>query len=125
MKSKIKKVLISKSQMDVLLNDIYFGKQWGYFDRTAGANLLTAWDLTAGLVPKDIVVAAVSSVVPTELNENDILLTPDTVNSLRATSILKVDRIVTVKLEDVIAKLGKLYIAQRKLFIEKFNNLVK
>ena len=74
---------------------------------------------------KDIVVAAVSSVVPTELNENDILLTPDTVNSLRATSILKVDRIVTVKLEDVIAKLGELNIAQRKLFIEKFNNLVK
>ncbi len=74
---------------------------------------------------RDIVVAAVSSVVPAELNENDILLTPDKVNNLRTTSVLKVDRIVTIKQDDIIAKLGQLDNVLLKLFLEKFKNLAQ
>jgi mRNA interferase MazF len=46
---------------------------------------------------RDVVVSAISSVVPKELNENEILLEADFINNLRVTSVIKVDRIVTVK----------------------------
>lgn len=71
----------------------------------------------------DVVVSAISSSVPSELNENEIVLHPDVVNNLRAPSVIKVDRIVTVKSTDVITKLGDLNSIQHKQFIEKFRNL--
>lgn len=46
---------------------------------------------------KDIVVCAISSVVPIQLLENEILLKPTFVNHLRVQSIIKVDRIITAK----------------------------
>lgn len=46
---------------------------------------------------KDSVVCAVSSVVPKNLTENEILLQNDKHNNLRAVSIVKVDRIFTAK----------------------------
>jgi len=57
---------------------------------------------------KDIVVSAISSVVPANLSKHEILLKPDRINNLRAVSILKADRIVTLKREDKIADLGSL-----------------
>ena len=57
---------------------------------------------------KDIVVAAISSVVPSKLSKREILLNPDKINNLRADSILKSDRIMTLKREDKIADLGSL-----------------
>ncbi len=57
---------------------------------------------------KDIVVAAISSVVPSKLSKREILLKPDKINNLRADSILKADRIVTLKREDKITDLGSL-----------------
>ena len=45
----------------------------------------------------DLVVAAISSVVPHQLTENEILLQPSTNNGLRKISVIKVDRIVTMK----------------------------
>lgn len=72
---------------------------------------------------KDVVVAAISSIVPSTLHENEIFILPDIHNNLRAPSIIKVDRIVTIKSEDVITKLGVLNSEQKKLFIEKFRNL--
>ena len=57
---------------------------------------------------QDIIVAAISSVVPVEISQNELVIEPSLVNKLRARSVFKVDRIVTLKREDVIAPLGKL-----------------
>ncbi len=57
---------------------------------------------------KDVIVAAVSSVVPQKLSANEILLSPDASNNLRAKSVLKVDRLVTLKKENIVSVLGKL-----------------
>jgi mRNA interferase MazF len=57
---------------------------------------------------KDLVVSAISSVVPPNISQREILLKPNKTNKLRVESIIKVDRIVTLKQEDKIADLGKL-----------------
>lgn len=73
---------------------------------------------------KDIVVSAISSIVPKDLSENEILIRPGKENKLKADSMIKVDRIVTVKRDDIIAELGKLEPKQVALFKTKFKNLV-
>jgi mRNA interferase MazF len=73
---------------------------------------------------RDVVVSAISSVVPNELNENEILVEADSTNNLRATSIIKVDRIVTIKKTDILARIGKLSERHLNEFITKFKNLV-
>jgi mRNA interferase MazF len=73
---------------------------------------------------KDLVVCAISSVVPPTLGENEFLLQPNAVNKLRAVSVVKVDRIVTLKSRDVIARIGKLETESLATFIEKFKQLV-
>ena len=72
---------------------------------------------------KDIVVSAVCSVIPEKLNINEILLSPDNSNNLRAKSVIKVDRIVTVKSENLIARIGKLKKENLDKFINKFKSL--
>jgi mRNA interferase MazF len=57
---------------------------------------------------KDLVVSAISSVVPSNITHREIFLAPNRTNNLRADSIIKVDRIVTLKRNDKIADLGKL-----------------
>ena len=57
---------------------------------------------------KDLVVSAISSVVPSEISTREILLKPNKINNLRSDSIIKVDRIVTLKRADKISDLGKL-----------------
>jgi mRNA interferase MazF len=57
---------------------------------------------------KDLVVSAISSVVPSNISIREILLKPDKINNLRSDSIIKVDRIVTLKRTDKISDLGKL-----------------
>ena len=73
---------------------------------------------------KDIVVSAISSIAPKDLSENEILIRPGKENKLKANSMIKVDRIVTVKRDDIIAELGKLEPKQVELFKTKFKNLV-
>lgn len=73
---------------------------------------------------KDLVVCAISSVVPEQLSENDVLLQPDTQNNLRAVSILKVDRIVTAPKEDIIKKIGELGEPNLETFKNKFKKLI-
>ena len=73
---------------------------------------------------KDIIVCAISSVMPAKLSENEILISPQGINKLRVRSVLKVDRIVTLKRKDVIHELGKLNIAELKKFKEIFRKLV-
>jgi len=55
-------------------------------------------------VYKDLVLCAISSVIPAKLSENEMLLSVDKENGLRKESVLKIDRIVTAKEQDVIAK---------------------
>ncbi|MDD4190777.1 MAG: type II toxin-antitoxin system PemK/MazF family toxin [Mangrovibacterium sp.] len=57
---------------------------------------------------KDIIVSAVSSVVPARPSDMEIIIEPNKDNGLRVRSVIKVDRIVTLKREDKIADLGKL-----------------
>lgn len=73
---------------------------------------------------KDLVVCAISSVVHEQLSENDILLQPNTQNNLRATSILKVDRIVTAPKQDIIKKIGELGEPNLETFKNKFKKLI-
>jgi mRNA interferase MazF len=74
---------------------------------------------------KDLVVCAISSVVPPKLTANEIILTPDKHNGLRKESVLKTDRIVTAKRSDVIAKLGKLSGVTLDKFKDTFKRLVE
>ncbi|MCP5047160.1 MAG: type II toxin-antitoxin system PemK/MazF family toxin [bacterium] len=73
---------------------------------------------------QDPVVSAISSVVTGQVNENEILITPDPSNNLRVTSVIKVDRIVTAKQHDVIARIGKLNNDHKEAFIKIFKGLV-
>lgn len=57
---------------------------------------------------KDVVVSAISSVVPEILSEREMVLESTQINMLRVKSVLKADRIVTLKREDKIADLGEL-----------------
>ncbi|MFW5756392.1 MAG: type II toxin-antitoxin system PemK/MazF family toxin [Tangfeifania sp.] len=57
---------------------------------------------------KDLVVSAISSVVPTKISEREFILAKNDTNNLRVKSIVKADRIVTIKRERVITVMGKL-----------------
>jgi mRNA interferase MazF len=72
----------------------------------------------------DLVIAAISSVVPDTLTENEILLHPTVTNGLRKTSVIKVDRIVTMKRDDLIAHIGDLNNSNLRIFKKKFKGLV-
>jgi mRNA interferase MazF len=74
---------------------------------------------------KDLVVCAISSVISERLTANEMLLESNSTNNLRVDSVVKVDRIVTIKRESKIADLGKLSAEELKLFKKKFCNLVE
>ncbi|MBW6534798.1 MAG: type II toxin-antitoxin system PemK/MazF family toxin [Mariniphaga sp.] len=57
---------------------------------------------------KDVVVYAISSVVPSKTSLREFIVFPGGTNRLRVKSVVKSDRIVTIKREDIIAELGKL-----------------
>jgi mRNA interferase MazF len=57
---------------------------------------------------KDLVVSAISSVVTSKILDGEMLLKPNKINNLRASSVIKVDRIVTLKRDDKISNLGRL-----------------
>jgi len=73
---------------------------------------------------KDLVVSAISSVVPPKISMREILLTPDNINNLRVDSVIKVDRIVTLKREDKIADLGKLSTKELSEFKKKLKEMI-
>jgi mRNA interferase MazF len=73
---------------------------------------------------EDIVLCAVSSQVPSSLSANEIILQPNSVNGLKLPSVLKVDRIFTLKAEKVIFQLGRLELKKFEEFKEIFRNLV-
>lgn len=73
---------------------------------------------------KDIIICAISSVIPKTLSDNEFVVQPGGKNSLRVPSVVKVDRIVTLKSKNVITQLGKLDDKQIQLFKAKFKLLV-
>jgi mRNA interferase MazF len=74
---------------------------------------------------KDIVVSAISSVVPSKISKREILLKPSKINNLRTNSIIKVDRIVTLKRDDKIADLGKLSLTELTEFKKILREIIK
>ena len=71
----------------------------------------------------DIILAAISSQVPTKTTANEILIQPEKRNGLRIVSVIKVDRIFTLKKEKVIAVLGELSVPETEQFITIFKSL--
>ncbi|MDX9769966.1 MAG: type II toxin-antitoxin system PemK/MazF family toxin [Tenuifilaceae bacterium] len=65
---------------------------------------------------KDLVVSAISSVVPSNLSDREIFIESSPNNRLRVNSIVKVDRIITLKRDDIIAQLGLLSDNECELF---------
>ncbi len=74
---------------------------------------------------RDLVLCAISSVLPSQPSDNEVILNTDSENGLRKESVLKVDRIVTAKNQDVIATIGKLGDTDLVRFKEKFRNLME
>ncbi|MEJ7700645.1 MAG: hypothetical protein WKF71_13505 [Pyrinomonadaceae bacterium] len=62
--------------------------------------------------------------MPSKLSENEILLVRDNRNELRKNSVLKIDRIVTAKAQDVIARIGELSESDSEKFKQKFKRLI-
>ncbi|MBX3291151.1 MAG: type II toxin-antitoxin system PemK/MazF family toxin [Acidobacteria bacterium] len=55
---------------------------------------------------RDVVLCAISSVVPPQPSRNEHVIKADAQNGLRKESVVKVDRIVTAKIGDVITQIG-------------------
>ncbi len=75
---------------------------------------------------QDITVCSISSVLPQRpLSSNEILLSPDSVNNLRTKSVLKVDRISTLREYKIVSRVGKLNDADFMRFKEVFQHLIE
>ena len=73
---------------------------------------------------KDVVIAAISSVLPIHLTDNEMIIQPSMSNKLKVKSVLKIDRLATVKQADMIAPLGKLNASELITFQSIFKELV-
>ena len=73
---------------------------------------------------KDVIVCAVSSVVPEKITKTKLLIFPSAVNKLRSVSLIRVDRIVTLPVENIITKLGRLSKTEITQFKKIFKSLV-
>jgi mRNA interferase MazF len=73
---------------------------------------------------RDLILCAVSSVVPVQIGSFEIALQPDKVNNLRVPSVIKTDRIVTLRKEDVIAVLGTIADSEINHFKQLFKQLI-
>jgi mRNA interferase MazF len=73
----------------------------------------------------DVIIAAISSVIPTTLSKNEFIISPSSENGLRVNSVVKVDRIVTAKAENIITQLGNLSKIDKAKFVEVFNSLIQ
>lgn len=74
---------------------------------------------------RDLVLCAISSVLPASLSQNELVIRPHEANGLRKDSVLKVDRIVTAKRQDIIAKIGILDSEDLARFRGKFVELIR
>lgn len=74
---------------------------------------------------RDVIVSAISSLIPKTIGKNEIILEPTRINKLRVKSVIKVDRIVTIKRDDLINHLGKLTDEELNKFKKVFWNLIR
>lgn len=74
---------------------------------------------------RDLIVCAISSQVPFTPSIAEIVINPDNNNGLRVTSVIKVDRIFTLKQERVVAVLGSLSAQHLQQFKDVFAGLVQ
>ena len=74
---------------------------------------------------RDLILSAISSQVPESISLAEIIIRPDSLNGLRTISVIKVDRIFTLKTEKVVATIGKLSSKQLADFKTAFKNLVE
>jgi mRNA interferase MazF len=72
----------------------------------------------------DVIIALISSVVPTTILPYQMVLQPDDINNLRAASVIKVSRLATVEENKIVAVIGKLSSAQLTTFKTLFKSLV-
>lgn len=73
---------------------------------------------------RDLVLSAISSQIIEPLTSNEIFLKPGSLNGLRVSSVIKVDRIFTLKQEKVVAQIGNLSAKDLAKFKEVFKSLV-
>lgn len=73
---------------------------------------------------EDLIVSAISSVIPDSISPNEILMESNPINNLRVKSVIKVDRIVTIEKESVIARIGNLSENELNYFVRVFKNLI-
>ena len=74
---------------------------------------------------KDVIICFISSVVSVIKNDLEIILTPDSVNNLRAVSVLKVYRIATVKNSMIVSVISKLNQDEAEQFKKLFKSLAE
>ena len=72
---------------------------------------------------KDMVVSAISSVMRMGSNDATLIINPSNFNNLKVISTVLIDRIFTLKRENMIKKLGRLNDLELQFFIEKFRRL--
>lgn len=77
---------------------------------------------------RDLVVCAISSVLPDSPTKREVILVtsdPDfSQMGLRVSSVVKVDRIATLRQSDVVTTIGRCPAKQWKMIVEAFRNLV-
>jgi len=73
---------------------------------------------------QDLILCAISSVVPANPGSFEMIIQPNAVNKLRVSSVIKIDRIVTLKKENLIATLGILSDTELTHFRKKFKDLI-
>lgn len=73
---------------------------------------------------RDVIVCMITSVVPEQLNAQQVLVKPSSSNNLKTISVIKVSRIVTVEREKIAAVIGKLDAHDLLLFKNTFKSLV-
>ena len=73
---------------------------------------------------KDLVLAAISSQVPVSLSQAEILVKLRSSNGLRVESVIKADRIFTLKADKVVAVIGRLSEPELTAFKRAFKKLV-
>jgi mRNA interferase MazF len=74
---------------------------------------------------RDVIICLITSVLRDDLGKYEMLISPDKVNNLKAPSIIKVSRIVTVEEEKIKAVIGKLKALELEQFKSIFKSLVK
>lgn len=78
---------------------------------------------------RDIVICAISSVVSKKIAHREILIKKNddafSASGLRVNSVVKIDRIATVRRQDVINQIGKCTPELWQKIVDEFRNLIK